>query len=79
MMTDGRKSRLSRCVGPDVDSQTWREVPCPPSPSVYHRFAEALGTGVNGHPDFRRAAKMQRVLDLCLEAGDRGHGGVRVD
>jgi predicted dehydrogenase len=76
--TNGHTSRLGMCAGPDVDSQTWREVRCPPVPTVFSRFAEALRTGVNGEPDFNRAAKLQRVLDLCLEAGDRSHGGVRI-
>jgi predicted dehydrogenase len=79
MITDGKKSWLGRCVGADIDNLVWREVPLPPTPSVYERFAEALRTGHNGEPDFRRATKIQRVLDLCLEAGDRGSGGVRVD
>jgi trehalose utilization protein len=34
-------------------------------------FKKLMGT--------RRATKIQRVFDLCLEAGDRGSGGVRVD
>ena len=31
----------------------------------------ALDSGVNGDPDFRRAANIQRVLDLCLEGAGR--------
>ncbi len=79
MTTDGQKSWLGRCVGNDIDTQTWREVLCPPTRSIYDRFAEALRTGVNSDPDFRHATKIQRVLDLCLEASGRGSAGVRVD
>ena len=50
--------------------QTWREVDCPPVPTTYQRFAAAVPSGVNGDPDFRRAANIQRVLDLCLELGE---------
>jgi predicted dehydrogenase len=77
--TDGQKSRLGICAGADIDTLTWREVTCPPVESVYHRFIEAVRTGVNQNPDFARATEMQRILDLCLEAGDRSHGGVRLD
>ncbi len=68
--TTGATSSLSACVGDDIDTQTWREIDCPPVPPVFARFATALRTGVNGDPDFRRAANLQRVLDLCLEAGE---------
>lgn len=77
--TDGGKSRLGICAGADIDTLTWREVSCPPVDNVYHRFIEAVRNGVNRDPDFARATEMQRILDLCLEAGDRSHGGVRLD
>jgi len=79
LTTDGRKSWLGKCTGTDIDTQTWREVTCAPVPSVYKRFIDAVDSGVNADPAFRRGAKIQRVLDLCLEAGDRSHGGVRLD
>jgi predicted dehydrogenase len=67
--TDGHASSLSICAGADIETQTWREVACPPIPTTYQRFAAALRSGVNGDPDFRRAANLQRVLDQCLAAG----------
>ena len=76
--TDGKKSSLSMCAGKDIDTQSWRKVRCPPVPTVYQRFVEAIRTGVNGDPDFRRAAAIQRILDLCLQSGDRRHGEVRL-
>ena len=79
MITTGDKSWLGRCTGSDVNTMTWREVPCPPVRSVYRRFIESVQTGAHSNPDFRQAAKIQRILDLCLEAGDRSHGGVRLD
>ena len=79
MTSDGRKSWLGKCTGTDIDTQTWREVRCAPVPSVYQRFVNAVQSGVNADPAFRRAMKIQRILDLCLEAGDRSHGGVRLD
>ncbi len=79
MITTGEKSWLGRCVGDDINTLSWREVLCPPVRSIYRRFIESVQTGTHANPDFRQAAKIQRILDLCLEAGDRSHGGVRLD
>ncbi len=64
--TDGRTSSLEMCSGEDLETQTWREIACPSTLTTYQRFAAALASGVNGDPDFRRAANLQAVLDLCL-------------
>jgi predicted dehydrogenase len=69
--TDGRQSLLRICAGADVDKNNWRDVKTPAVPTTYQRFAKAMRTGQNGDPDFRRAANIQRVLDLCLEGGDQ--------
>jgi predicted dehydrogenase len=69
--TNGRESSLQMCAGPDVDKQKWRPVKTPAVPTTYQRFAKALRTGQNGDPSFRRAADIQRVLDLCLEGGEK--------
>jgi len=66
LKTDGRASSLRICSGEDIDTQTWKDVECPPVPTTYERFAEACNTGVNGDPSFRRAADIQRILDLCF-------------
>lgn len=64
--TDGKSSSLRSCTGADIDTQVWKDVPCPPVPTTYERFVQACNTGVNGDPSFRRAAEVQRVLDLCF-------------
>jgi len=69
--TDGRKSSLQISAGSDVDKLKWREVKTPAVPTTYQRFAKALRSGQNGDPSFRRAADIQRVLDLVLEGGDK--------
>jgi predicted dehydrogenase len=65
--TDGKVSSLKVCE--DVDSMDWVEVACPPVPTTYERFAAAVASGKNGEPSFRRAAEVQRVLDIILEHG----------
>ena len=79
LTTDGRKSWLGKCTGTDIDTQTWREV---------HLRAGTLGLQALRRCRAQRrqrrsglppGAPIQRILDLCLEAGDRSHGGVRLD
>lgn len=76
--TDGRISSLAICSGKDINTQTWQEVACPKVPTTYQRFAKALRTGVNGDPDFRRAADIQRVLDAVLADGEKRASAVKV-
>jgi len=41
-------------------------------PTNYERFAGAVRSGKNQQPDFRRAAELQKVLDLAM-ASDTDH------
>lgn len=61
-----RTSRLEGCLGPDVDTAAWKPIECPPTPRNEERFALALLSGINGDPDFRHAARIQELLDLCF-------------
>jgi predicted dehydrogenase len=76
--TDGKESSLSACLGEDIDTATWRAVKCPPVPTTYQRFAEAVASGKNGDPSFRRAADIQKVLDALLKAGASAKGAVKL-
>ena len=58
-------SSLRACVGADIETATWQDIVCPPVPTNYQRFAEAVQSGVNGDPSFRHAANIQRILDLA--------------
>ena len=69
---DERDSRLEACLGPDIETQTWTPVDCPAVPRVGERFVLALLTGVNGDPDFRRGADMQRLIDLAFASDAEG-------
>jgi len=69
---ESEKMGLTLCAGADVDTQTWREVKCPPVPLTYNTFVEAVRTGENAEPSFRRAAELQHVLDLAFESDRLG-------
>lgn len=57
-------SSLQMCAGDNAEIAQWEQVPVEPVPTNYHRFVEAVHSGVNGDPSFRYAADMQKVLDL---------------
>jgi predicted dehydrogenase len=70
--SDERDSTLEGCLGPDVETQTWRPVECPATPRNAERFVLALLTGENGEPSFRRGAEMQRLVDLAFASDAEG-------
>lgn len=56
------------CNGPALHTADWQTVECPPVPTNYERFINAIQSGHNGTPDFQRGAEVQRVLDACFES-----------
>jgi predicted dehydrogenase len=71
--TDGGMSRLSACLGGDIEKNRWVEVETPPVKRNARRFADALLSGQDGEPSFRRAADIQKLIDGAFEssASDR--------
>jgi len=71
--TDGGVSRLSACLGADIDRNRWVEIETPLLKRNARRFADALLAGRNGDPSFRRAADIQKLIDAAFEssASDR--------
>jgi predicted dehydrogenase len=57
-------------VGADLDTASWKEVACKPTPSNYARFIKSIRTGVQDQPDFARGAEVQKVLDACVVSSD---------
>ena len=66
--TDGQDSRLLACLGADIDKSRWAAVETPPVRRNARRFADALLSGVNGDPSFRRAADIQKLIDAAFES-----------
>ncbi|MCV3243207.1 Gfo/Idh/MocA family protein [Mesorhizobium sp. ZC-5] len=75
--TDGKISKLSACLGKDVDENRWREIETPPLKRNARRFADALISGRTGDPSFRRAAEIQKLIDAAFESGEKG-GPVKI-
>jgi predicted dehydrogenase len=50
----------------------WETIECEPTPTNFQRFATGVETGENDQPDFARGAKIQKVLDACVESDRTG-------
>jgi predicted dehydrogenase len=70
MIYDTGASTLRACLGADVDTATWRDIPFEPVETNYQRFASAVLVGKTQEPSFRRAANIQKVLDAA-QVSDR--------
>jgi predicted dehydrogenase len=75
--TNGKHSRLSACLGDDIDTSLWQDVPLEPIRRNARRFVDALLSGEDGEPSFRRAADIQRVIDSAF-ASDRTGKAVEI-
>jgi len=69
---------LRICVGQDVDKNTWWPVRCPPVPSMYQRFFDALKSGKQGQTSFEGGARVQAYLDASLKSAANGGKLVKI-
>jgi predicted dehydrogenase len=70
--TDGERSSLTACLGKDVDRNRWTKVETPPVRRNARRFADALASGINGEPSFRRATDIQKIIDAAFASSAAG-------
>jgi predicted dehydrogenase len=70
---NGQNSKLLACLGKDIDQNRWTMVKTPAVRHNARRLADALLSGENGDPSFRRAADIQKLIDAAFEssASDR--------
>lgn len=61
-------SSLRVCMGEDVHTQIWRDVPVEPVATNYDRFIAAVREGKTAEPSFRQGARLQRILDLGMQS-----------
>lgn len=62
---------LKLCDGDKVHDLAWRAVRCLPVKTNWELFVDAVRAGRGGEPTFRRAADLQKVLDLCLDTASQ--------
>lgn len=69
---DTGTSTLRACLGEDVHTATWRDVPFDPVETNYQRFVSAVRASKTQEPSFRRAATIQKVLDAAMASNASG-------
>ena len=68
----GPLGEISICVGEDdLLTKTWRTLTPDPVETTYQKFASAVQGKTRMDPDFGVAARLQEVLDLTYELGQR--------
>jgi predicted dehydrogenase len=72
MTYDTGRSYLRACMDRDLDTANWRDIPYDPVDTNYKRFVQAVRDGKTLEPSFRRAATIQKVLDMA-QVSDREH------
>ena len=72
MIYDTGRSYLRACMDRDLDTANWRDIPFDPVDTNYKRFVAAVRDGKTLEPSFRRAANIQKVLDMA-QVSDRDH------
>ena len=65
-------SEMHVCAGKDVDKAKWRPLKVAPVETNYDKFVKAVSLNKQSEPSFHTAAKLQKVLDLCLVADADG-------
>jgi predicted dehydrogenase len=69
---DHSQDSLEICLGKDIDKAGWKTLACPKTPTIYQRFIKSIRSGRNDQPDFKRGAKIQKLLDACFESDRLG-------
>ncbi len=69
---DKSYEELQICRGKNVDKAEWKTLKVAKTPTVYERFIKSIRTGVNDQPDFARGARVQKMLDACVESDRTG-------
>jgi predicted dehydrogenase len=59
-------TKLRMVNGENVHLPAWQDVVCAPPRTNYQKFIAAIQSGKNDDPDFRHAANLQKILDLCF-------------
>ncbi len=69
---EGGISRLRACLGADLGTATWADLPADPPQPIYRRFIAAIRGEGPAEPDFARGAALQRLLDRAEESAGQG-------
>jgi len=66
VLFEKQNSRLNVCMGNNLETAQWEEIPCPDVATNYASFISAVRSGQQVDPDFGRGAVLQKFLDAEL-------------
>ncbi len=72
LIADPRYTSLRACLGPDMETATWHDVPVQPTPMNYQRFVDAVRRGETDEPSFLTATRLQQILDASFQSHEEG-------
>ena len=67
-----RWSTLHICKDENINKMFWDTIECPKTPSNYQNFIQSIKTNLNMQPDFYQGAKIQNIIDKCIESNEIG-------
>lgn len=63
-------SELRACLGDGIRDGVWHDVHVEPVATTYQQFAKAVAQGEALEPEFKRAANIQKLLDMAVQSHD---------
>lgn len=63
-------SELRACTGDNVRDGIWHDIHADNVPTNYEKFAQAVAKGEAMDPQFRRAADIQKLLDMAAQSSE---------
>ena len=69
---DRNPHEVETCLGRARHKSEWKTVACKPAPTNYRRFIRGIRSGKQGEPGFDRGAQVQKWLDACFTAHEKG-------
>lgn len=61
-------NHIDICRGANIHNQAWERIEAPQVKSNFFRFIDSLNQGLTQDPGFERGARLQQVLDLCVQS-----------
>ena len=55
----------------ESEEMSWEKRKASPTPNNFERFINSIKSGINEQPDFKRGAKIQKILDSCIESSKK--------
>jgi len=65
-------SKLNVCMDENINKMTWKTIECQKTNSNYQNFIKSIQTKSNIQPDFFQGAKIQNIIDKCIESNETG-------